>query len=100
MAAARLRQPSKHMNPYNYTYLVAYILVYFGVVGGIWVWRVKRRNERTPVVEKLLRTAGEDQRRKLSAFDDVLLLHLTGTALIPLLLMVIGLWIISGVSNL
>jgi hypothetical protein len=60
---------------------------------------VKRRNERTPVVEKLLRTAGESHRRKLSAFDDLLLLHLTGTALIPLLLMVIGLWIISGVSG-
>lgn len=87
------------MNPLNYAYLVAYILIYFGVVGGIWVWRVQRRNERTPVVDKLLRTAGESHRRKLSAFDDLLLLHLTGTALIPLLLMVLGLWIISGVSG-
>ncbi|MBK9990573.1 MAG: NERD domain-containing protein [Verrucomicrobia bacterium] len=87
------------MNPLNYAYLVAYILIYFGVVGGIWVWRVQRRNERTPVVDKLLRTAGESNRRKLSAFDDLLLLHLTGTALIPLLLMVVGLWIISGVSG-
>ena len=87
------------MNSLNYAYLVAYILIYFGVVGGIWVWRVKRRNERTPVVDKLLRTAGESQRRKLSAFDDLLLLHLTGTALIPLLLMVVGLWIISGASG-
>jgi len=87
------------MNPYNYTYLVAYILIYFGVVGGIWVWRVKRRNERTPVVEKLLRVSGEGQRQKLSAFDDVLLLHLTGTALIPLLLLVIGLWVINAVSG-
>lgn len=87
------------MNPLNYAYLVAYILIYFGVVGGIWVWRVKRRNERTPVVDKLLRTAGESHRRKLSAFDDLLLLHLTGTALVPLLLMVLGLWIISGVSG-
>jgi Nuclease-related domain len=87
------------MNPLNYAYLVAYILIYFGVVGGIWVWRVKRRNERTPVVDKLLRTTGEGHRRRLSAFDDLLLLHLTGTALIPLLLMVIGLWIISGVSG-
>jgi len=87
------------MNPLNYAYLVAYILIYFGVVGGIWIWRVKRRNERTPVVDKLLRTAGESHRRKLSAFDDILLLHLTGTALIPLLLMVVGLWIISGASG-
>lgn len=87
------------MNPLNYAYLVAYILIYFGVVGGIWIWRVKRRNERTPVVEKLLRTAGEDQRRKLSAFDDVLLLHLTGTALIPLLFLVVGLWITSAIPS-
>lgn len=87
------------MNPLNYSCLVAYILVYFAVVGGIWIWRVKRRNERTPVVEKLLRTPGERQRRKLFAFDDLLLLHLTGTALIPLLLLVLGLWITSGVSS-
>jgi hypothetical protein len=87
------------MNSIGFAYLVAYILVYFGVVGGIWIWRVKRRTERTPVVEKLLRSAGESQRRKLFAFDDLLLLHLTGTALIPLLLMVIGLWIISGISG-
>jgi hypothetical protein len=79
--------------------LVAYILVYFLVVGGIWVWRVKRRNERTPVVEKLLRKPGESQRRKLSAFDDYLLLHLTGTALVPLLVIVLGLWITSGVAG-
>ncbi len=87
------------MNSLNYTYLVAYILIYFGVVGGIWIWRVKRRSERTPVVEKLLRMPGESQRRKLSAFDDVLLLHLTGTALIPLLLLVLGLWIINAVPS-
>ena len=87
------------MNPNNYAYLVAYILIYFGVVGGIWIWRVKRRNERTPVVEKLLRMPGESQRRKLSAFDDLLLLHLTGTALIPLLLLVLGLWIISAIPG-
>jgi len=87
------------MNSSSYAYLVAYILVYFVVVGGIWIWRVKRRNERTPVVEKLLRMPGESQRRKLSAFDDFLLLHLSGTALIPLLVMVIGLWIMSGVSG-
>jgi len=87
------------MNSLGFAYLVAYILIYFGVVGGIWIWRVKRRCERSPVVEKLLRMPGEGQRRKLFAFDDLLLLHLTGTALIPLLLMVIGLWIISSVSN-
>ncbi len=86
------------MNPSNFAYLVAYIIVYFAVVGGLWIWRVKRRNERTPVVEKLLRTPGESQRQKLSGFDDLLLLHLTGTALIPLLLLVLGLWIVSAVS--
>jgi hypothetical protein len=84
------------MNPLDFAYLVAYILVYFGVVGGIWVWRVKRRSERTPVVDKLLRVSGENARRKLFSFDDLLLLHLTGTALVPLLVMVAGLWIVSA----
>lgn len=92
-------KPFHAMNPLSFVYLVVYILVYFGVVGGIWIWRVKRRNERTPVVEKLLCTPGEFQRRKLAAFDDLLLLHLTGTAFVPLLLMVVGLWIISGFSG-
>jgi len=87
------------MNSSNFAYLVAYILIYFSVVGGLWIWRVKRRSERTPVVEKLLRTPGEEQRRELSAFDDVLLLHLTGTALIPLLLLVLGLWATNAVTG-
>lgn len=87
------------MNSIGFAYLVAYILIYFGVVGGIWLWRVKRRFERAPVLEKLLRTPGENLRLKLFAFDDLLLLHLTGTALIPLLVTVLGLWIVNGVSG-
>jgi hypothetical protein len=87
------------MNPIDFAYLVAYIMVYFAGVGGIWVWRVKRRNERTPVVEKLLRVAGENARQKLASFDDMLLLHLTGTALIPLLIMVAGLWAVSAMPS-
>ncbi|MFT3782894.1 MAG: nuclease-related domain-containing protein [Nibricoccus sp.] len=87
------------MNSSSFAYLVAYILIYFGVVGGIWVWRVKQRSERSPVVEKLMRAPGESYRRKLSDFDDLLMLHLTGTALVPLLVMVVGFWIISGIPG-
>ncbi len=86
------------MNYSGYAYLVGYMLVYFGVVGGIWAWRLNRRQERPPVSEKLMRAPGESLRRKIEAFDDKLLFHLVGSALIPLLVMVTGLWIIGTLS--
>ena len=86
------------MNYSGYAYLVGYMLVYFGVVGGIWVWRQNRKQERAPVGEKLLRAPGESLRRRIEAFDDKLLFHLVGSALIPLLVMVSGLWIIDRLA--
>lgn len=86
------------MNYSGYAYLVGYLLLYFGMVAGIWVWRLNRRQERPPVSEKLLRSPGESLRRKIEVFDDRLLFHLVGTALIPLLVMVSGLWIIDHLS--
>lgn len=86
------------MNYSGYAYLVGYLFVYFAVVAGIWLWRQNRRQERPPVSEKLLRTPGETLRRKIEKFDDVLLFHLVGSALVPLLVMAAGLWIIDGLS--
>ena len=86
------------MNYSGYAYLVGYMLVYFAVVGGIWIWRLNRRQERPPVGEKLLRAPGESLRKRIEAFDDRLLFHLVGSALIPLLVMVSGLWIIDHLS--
>src|SRR4051812_5211564 len=86
------------MNISGYAYLVGYMLVYFAIVGGIWAWRLNRRQERPPVSEKLIRSPGESLRKKLEKFDDVLLLHLVGSALVPLLVMVVGLWVIGTLS--
>jgi hypothetical protein len=80
-------------------YLVGYVIVYFLVVVGIWKWRISRRQERPPVQEKLLRAPGETLRRKLENYDDTLLLHLVGTALAPMLLMVFGLMIVSAMAE-
>jgi Nuclease-related domain len=86
------------MNYSGYAYLVGYMLVYFAVVAGIWMWRLNRRQERPPVPEKLLRAPGESLRLKIEKFDDMLLFHLVGSALLPLLVMVSGLWIIERLS--
>lgn len=87
------------MNYSGYAYLVGYMLVYFAVVAGIWVWRLNRRQERPPVAEKLLRAPGETLRLKIEKFDDALLFHLVATALVPLLVMVSGLWIIDRLAS-
>lgn len=86
------------MNYSGYAYLVGYMLIYFAVVAGIWMWRLNRRQERPPVAEKLLRMPGESLRRRIEAFDDTLLFHLVGSALVPLLVMVSGLWIIDRMA--
>lgn len=86
------------MNYSGYVYLVGYMLVYFAVVAGVWMWRLNRRQERPPVAEKLLRGAGESLRRRIESFDDTLLFHLVGSALIPLIVMALGLWIIDRLS--
>jgi hypothetical protein len=86
------------MNYSGYAYLVGYMLLYFATVAGIWAWRLNRRQERPPVSEKLLRGPGESLRREIEGFDDRLLFHLVGSALMPLLLMVSGLWIIDRLS--
>lgn len=86
------------MNYSGYAYLVGYLLLYFTIVGGVWMWRHNRRQERPPVAEKLLRAPGESLRRQIESFDDTLLFHLVGSALIPLLVTVSGLWIIDRLS--
>lgn len=86
------------MNYSGYAYLVGYLLVYFAIVAGIWVWRLNRRQERPPVSEKLLRSPGESLRRRIESFDDALLFHLVACVLVPLLVMVSGLWIIEQLS--
>lgn len=87
------------MNYSGYAYLVGYLLLYFAMVAGIWIWRHNRRQEKPPVSDKLLRGPGEALRRSIEKFDDVLLFHLVGSALVPLLVMIVGLWIIDGLSQ-
>ncbi len=87
------------MNTFSgYAYLVGYVLIYFAVVAGIWIWRLNRKQERPPVTEKLIRGPGESLRQKIEKFDDTLLLHLVGCALVPLLVMIVGLWVIQNLD--
>lgn len=86
------------MNYSGYAYLVGYMLLYFAVVGGVWIWRHKTRQNRPPVPDKVARTAGESLRQKIERFDDTLLFHLVGSALVPLLVMIAGLWFIASLS--
>lgn len=87
------------MNYSGYAYLVGYLILYFAIVAGIWIWRLNRLQERPPVSEKLVRGPGESLRQKIAKFDDMLLFHLVGSALVPLLVMITGLWIIDGLSD-
>lgn len=82
----------------GYPYLVGYVLIYFAVVAGIWIWRLNRRTEKPPVGEKLMRGPGESLRQKIEKFDDTLLFHLVGCALVPLIVMITGLWIIQNLD--
>jgi hypothetical protein len=83
----------------GYPYLVGYLLVYFAVVSGVWVWQLKRQRERPPVSEKLIRGPAESLRRQLDRLDRTLLLHLTGSALVPLLVLTSGLWLVAGLGE-
>ncbi len=72
-----------------------YLFAYIAVVGGIWYWRLNRRNDKPPVKEKLLRAPGESLHRKVERFDEHLFLHFAGSALVPLLVMAIGLLLLG-----
>lgn len=83
----------------GYPYLVGYLLVYFAVVGGVWAWQLKCQRERAPVAEKLIRGPAESLRRQLDRFDRTLLFHLVGSALVPLLVAILGLWFAANASS-
>jgi hypothetical protein len=83
----------------GYPYLVGYLLVHFAVAGGVWLWQLKRQRERPPVAEKLIRGPAESLRLKLDRFVRTLLFHLFGSALVPLLVLTSGLWLVSGLGE-
>jgi hypothetical protein len=64
---------------------VVYFIIFVWTVGGIFLWRIKRRRERPPVPFKLLRGPGESLRRRIHKFDEDALLYFGGAAMVPLL---------------
>ncbi len=65
-------------------FLLTYAVAYFGLVAGIWLFRLNRRTEAAPTPTPLLRAPGEALRRKLERFDDTLLLWMGLGGLGPL----------------
>jgi hypothetical protein len=51
-------------------YIGGWVLLFTFGVFGFGVWRIKRRNERTPVQFKLLRSPGESLQRRLKTADE------------------------------
>jgi hypothetical protein len=83
----------------GYPYLVGFLAAYFASAAGVWIWQLRRRRERPPVSEKLIRGPGESARRRLDRLDRLLFLHLAGGALVPLLAATAGLWLVSGLGS-
>lgn len=62
-----------------------YCVVFLFVVLGIWMWQLKRKNERPPLEFKLLRGPGESLRQRMVQFDDQFTLLFSISAAAPLL---------------
>ncbi len=60
-----------------------YVLLFAVVVGGTFIWRVKRHGGRPPVAFRLLRGPGESLRRRMAKFDEDILMELLLGALVP-----------------
>ena len=65
--------------------LLAYLILFMLVTGGLYFWRTARRRERPPEKFKLLRGPGETQRRRVQIADENLFLYIFGGAFGPVL---------------
>ena len=72
-----------------------YILLFLTVVAGIGLWQRSRRRERAPVEFKLLRGPGETLRRRLVVIDENLLYYVIGSALAPVFVAYLVLFLAS-----
>src|SRR5256886_4945897 len=64
--------------------LLAYLILFMLVTGGLYLWRTARRKERPPEKFKLLRGPGETQRRRVQKADEDMFMHFVGAAFVPL----------------
>jgi hypothetical protein len=60
-----------------------YFLLFICAVGGLAIWKIKRRRSRLPVEFKLLRGPGETLRRRMAKFDENFVFRIGGAALAP-----------------
>lgn len=54
-------------------FLISIFAVPYAVLFGVlylWVWNIKRKNERSPIADKLLRPAGESLRKKIEELNE------------------------------
>ena len=66
--------------------LLAYLILFMLVTGGLYLWRTARRKERPPEKFKLLRGPGETQRRRVQIADENLSFYIFGGAFVPVLI--------------
>src|SRR5213592_3941679 len=66
--------------------LLAYLILFMLVTGGLYLWRTARRKERPPEKFKLLRGPGETQRRRVQKADDEMFFYFFVAAFSPLVL--------------
>lgn len=72
-------------------FFVAYGLLFLAACLGLGFWHIRKRRERPPVEFKLLRSPGETLRRRLAKFDENLIFHIGGWAIVPLVVFGSGL---------
>jgi hypothetical protein len=66
--------------------LLAYLILFMLVTGGLYLLRTARRKERPPEKFKLLRGPGETQRRRVQIADENLSFYIFGGAFVPVLI--------------
>ena len=62
-----------------------YFLLFICAVGGLVIWKTKRRRSRPPVGFKFLRGPGETLRRRMAKFDEDFIFRIGAAALAPVL---------------
>src|SRR5213080_4479730 len=66
--------------------LLAYLILFMLLAGGLYFWRTARKKERPPEKFKLLRGPGETQRRRVQKADENLFSYFYGGAFVPLVI--------------
>lgn len=67
-------------------FFAVYCILFTIACAGLGVWHIRKRRDRLPVEFKLLRGPGETLRRSLAKFDENLIFHLGGWAMLPLII--------------